>query len=176
MSQIKDIPNYPGYKVDDIGNVYSYRKPFGTGKWIESDIPKILKPGFTEPGRGRVVLMKDNQRKNWNVSTLVMLAFVGPRSKGMFVCHNDGNPNNNKLENLRYDTPINNSADRKLHGTNYGAKGIHHGIAKLNNQKVKLARLLFKEFNWSLNKIKALWGISSGAMYAVLKNITWKHI
>lgn len=53
--------------------------------------------------------------------SLVMEAFVGPRPEGMQVCHNDGNRENNRLSNLRYDTPSANAADRYLHGTMHQA-------------------------------------------------------
>ena len=164
------------YKVDSLGSVYSYRKPYGPGRWIESETPKKLRPCIDKNGQPRVILMKDGKRKNMCVSYLVISTFLGDRPDGMFVCHNNGIPGDNRIGNLRYDTPLNNSADRKNHNTSFGAKGENHGIAKLNDQKVKLARLLFTQFGWGNKKICSLLGVSAGAMYAVLKNITWKHI
>lgn len=37
----------------------------------------------------------------------------------MECCHNDGNPSNNIVENLRWDTHSGNMMDRTLHGTHY---------------------------------------------------------
>lgn len=41
----------------------------------------------------------------------VAYTFLGPRPAGLDVCHNDGNPKNNSVENLRYDTRTNNNLD-----------------------------------------------------------------
>jgi hypothetical protein len=35
----------------------------------------------------------------------------------MQCCHTNGKASDNRLENLRWDTPANNVADRKKHGT-----------------------------------------------------------
>jgi Pyruvate/2-oxoacid:ferredoxin oxidoreductase delta subunit len=40
----------------------------------------------------------------------------------MHVCHKDGNPVNNRLGNLRYDTPAGNSQDAMKHGTHVGVR------------------------------------------------------
>ena len=52
-----------------------------------------------------------------------MLCFVGEPPKGYVVCHNDGNPFNNSLGNLRYDTHLENTIDQFRHGT-CGLKGL----------------------------------------------------
>ena len=48
---------------------------------------------------------------------VVLTAFVGPRPVGTEVCHRDGNPANNRLGNLRWDTRKANHADAIRHGT-----------------------------------------------------------
>lgn len=63
---------------------------------------------------------------------LVLAAFVGECPKGYQACHNDGNPHNNKLSNLRWDTPSNNSKDKIKHGTN-GA-GELNSMSKISNE------------------------------------------
>lgn len=60
-------------------------------------------------GRGRA-------HRQIGVHVLVLEAFVGPRPDGMEGCHNDGDPSNNRLSNLRWDTPLANWSDRRKHG------------------------------------------------------------
>lgn len=50
-------------------------------------------------------------RKTKNVHVLVAEAFLGQRPDGMHVCHGDGDKTNNRLDNLRYDTPKSNWED-----------------------------------------------------------------
>ena len=50
------------------------------------------------------------------VHSLVMEAFVGPYPDGMLVRHINGDPSDNRLGNLAYGTPAENSADMVRHG------------------------------------------------------------
>ena len=43
---------------------------------------------------------------------LVLEAFVGPRPRGQMCCHADDNPDNNRLDNLRWGTSRENQQDR----------------------------------------------------------------
>jgi hypothetical protein len=72
---------------------------------------------------------------------LLALAFLGePPSARHQVAHNDGNPRNNHLSNLRWATPSENSMDRRLHGTVPDRKGERHPMVKLNDQLVSKLR------------------------------------
>lgn len=51
------------------------------------------------------------------VHRLVMQSFVGECPSGMEVCHNNGDPTDNRVDNLRYDTHSSNVSDRRAHGT-----------------------------------------------------------
>ena len=109
----KPIPNYPGYEVSNTGKVRSYRKREKGRGWFIADEPqRILSPHKCN-GYPFVMLAKNDPQR---IHRLVMLAFVGPCPDGMEVCHNDGDPRNNNLDNLRYDTRKENSRDIYFHG------------------------------------------------------------
>ncbi len=55
----------------------------------------------------------------------VLLAFVGPCPEGMEACHNNGDPLDNRVENLRWDTRSNNTLDKVAHGTHPMASKTH---------------------------------------------------
>ena len=110
----KDIPGYEDrYQVSNLGRVRSLphkvrgRCPSGTEFWRVSP-GKMLRPGRMPSGHLSVSLGRHN---SLCVHYLVLLAFVGPRPDGYDVCHIDGNPENNTLENLRYDTRTENILD-----------------------------------------------------------------
>jgi hypothetical protein len=56
------------------------------------------------------------QLRNCKVHHLVLEAFVGPRPPGAVCCHKNDIPNDNRLENLRWDTPRANVEDKMRNG------------------------------------------------------------
>lgn len=59
------------------------------------------------------------------VHRLVLEAFVGPCPPGMEACHWNGIPGDNRLHNLRWDTPSANNADILRLGRHYETKKTH---------------------------------------------------
>lgn len=53
------------------------------------------------------------QRRNAKVHHLVLEAFVGPRPEGMECCHANDIAGDNRVQNLRWDTPAANTDDRR---------------------------------------------------------------
>ncbi|UOE45960.1 NUMOD4 motif-containing HNH endonuclease [Agromyces larvae] len=78
-----------------------------------------LRPSTLNGGHQMVRLALDGNQKPALVHRLVLEAFVGPAPEGTEGCHNDGNPANNRLENLRWDTPSANHRDKREHGTDH---------------------------------------------------------
>jgi hypothetical protein len=107
------IPGWPAYEVSDQGRVRSYYR-FDRGRYDLAAIPQRFVRSRKGHG-GYPILGLYNHARQWTVRLhkLVMLAFIGPCPDGMEVCHNDGNPQNNRLDNLRYDTHAGNCADPK---------------------------------------------------------------
>lgn len=75
----------------------------------------VLRPGTTKSGHQLVVLKRGSGGQY--VHSLVLAAFVGPRPDGSECCHGDGDPTNNRVENLRWDTRLANVQDMIRHGT-----------------------------------------------------------
>jgi hypothetical protein len=108
MKQIKD---YPEYKVDVDGTVISYKH----GK------TRVLKPQLVSQSEKKylaVGLFNEHNRRNkigmkvpkfQYVHRLVYEAYMGEIPENLEVDHIDENPHNNHLENLRLVTPKQNS-------------------------------------------------------------------
>lgn len=88
--------------------------------------------------RGKILAMHVNRNGYLQTSTrvngkpfermvhrLVLAAFTGEFPEGMQVCHNDGNPQNNRIENLRWGTYSDNVHDRIKHGTHNQLSKTH---------------------------------------------------
>ena len=107
-----DIPGEPGYKANMEGQLLS----------LKGTEPKILSPKIdSKTGYLPVELYQNGQVKYCAVHQLVALAFLGPRPPGLQVCHNDSNKLNNRVGNLRYDTPESNTRDSVVRGTHVSA-------------------------------------------------------
>ena len=110
----KDIPGYEGrYQASTAGRIRSVDhrvRVVAHGTEATRLVRgRILRPGGRKDGHLSVVL--GHKAHGSQVHQLVMLTFVGPAPEGCEVCHNDGNPANNALENLRYDTRSENIRD-----------------------------------------------------------------
>jgi hypothetical protein len=79
------------------------------------------------PTQGRVfaLLYRCGRLTRLPIHVVVLEAFVGPRPLGMVACHNDGDPQNNALSNLRWDTQGSNNLDAVKHGTHVQARKTH---------------------------------------------------
>ena len=84
---------------------------------------RVLKLATSPTGHLKVNLGLDNPAKL--VHRIVLEAFVGPAPEKHECCHRDGNPANNHLENLRWDTRAENNFDRVRHGTHNNASKTH---------------------------------------------------
>lgn len=127
----RPVVGYEGqYEVSNHGRVKSLSRKVWNGRSFRSYGGRLKTLNKYTPPKGTqrnvtadnvhlyVKLHKDGKQKTAYVHTLVLEAFVGPKPPGMECCHNNGEAQDNRLENLRWDTPTSNSADMILHGTN----------------------------------------------------------
>lgn len=104
------VVGYVGlYEVSNLGRVRSLPRRDAQGNWRRLRVHKPTRmDAWGHPG---VKLRKDGLISSRYVHQLVLEAFVGPRPDGMFACHWNDVPDDNRLENLRWATPRENRAD-----------------------------------------------------------------
>lgn len=136
---MKRIKDFEDYLVDSEGNVY--REVKGKVKQIKGTV--------TSQGYRGVTLSKYSKPHLKTVHRLVLETYVGECPKGEEACHYDGNPLNNTLSNLRWDTVSNNARDRIRHIRERFGKEIR-GLSPVcwpplpgGEDTVKLANSLF---------------------------------
>jgi hypothetical protein len=113
----KPIPGHDGYEASDLGRVRS----------VDREVVQLSRNGhqYRRMIKGRVLKLcrhRDGHMQtqlgrgfgNRFVHKLVLLAFKGEPQAGHESCHNDSDPANNVLGNLRYGTRSSNLADRRL--------------------------------------------------------------
>lgn len=119
----KPIPGYEGrYEVSDLGHVRSLPQITSDGRRLGS---RVLRGRPQSSGHLSVPLTLDGTCRNALVHRLVLIAFVGPPPLGMHALHFDGDPANNRLSNLRWGTPTENSLDAVKHGVHPQARKTH---------------------------------------------------
>ena len=115
--QWKSIEGFPRYEVSNQGRVRSWAVK-GRGKTDKlADKPKILTQSLLDSHYPRVNICNENGMTTALVQVLVLEAFSTKRPEGMVARHLNGDPLDNRLENLVWGTPKENTADRYLHGT-----------------------------------------------------------
>lgn len=123
----RPVVGVDGYEVSDQGRVRSLDRTldlFIYGKWTKRTYKgRVLRP-FKGDAYGHQVVSFGHRNRHY-VHTIVLTAFVGPRPAGAEACHGDGDPHNNRLENLRWDTASSNQRDRLVHGTHHYARRTH---------------------------------------------------
>jgi hypothetical protein len=172
---MKPIPNFTGYFADENSNIFSM-KPHGgnCGKGAKPPSePRRLKPTKDTGGYFLVRLYRDGKQFNRKVARLMLETFVGPRPEGMEACHNNGIRTDDRCENLRWDTPKNNHADKKLHGTL--ANGEKNGLSKLNETQVRVIRRCC-ELGMAQRETAKIFGVCQPTIGSIVRRETWKHI
>ena len=172
------VKGYEGiYEVSTFGRVKSlYRKvDSSTAKTRRTTTFKerILSTREGDNGCLRVSLYSNGVPTTFSVHKLVTDAFLGPMPDGMERCHNDGNNKNNRLSNLRYDTPKNNNADKRKHGTHL--QGSKIPCAKLDESKV--AYILAEHAKGRTQRSFAeQFGVCHHTISKVISRERWAHV
>jgi hypothetical protein len=120
------VPQYEStYEVSDLGRVRSLdrvvvcRNRIGFGFHERRYPTRLLKVSPDDNGYPRVSLTVSGRVQRRHVHRLVLGVFVGPAPEGHEGCHRDGNPENNRLDNLYWGTPSENQYDKVRHGRHH---------------------------------------------------------
>lgn len=142
---------------------------YENGEIFNCKTKKYLKPFKSKTGYLQVTL----QSKTYYMHRLVCEAFHGECPDKMVCCHNDGNPLNNHSSNLRWDTQLSNSNDKKKHGTWICGSVTYN--AKLNESDVTKIRELYKN---GLTQVALAnrFNVSQSIIHKVVTRQTWVHI
>jgi hypothetical protein len=122
MEKWRTIEGFPDYEISSEGRVRSWKRR--ERKWRNPcdgrrDEPMILKGTIHPLGYIGFILRKEPGGKPYRRTAhrLVAIAFL-PNPGGLRdVAHNDGNPANNQVDNLRWSTHRDNQMDMRRHGT-----------------------------------------------------------
>ena len=161
----RDIPGYEGaYQVSSLGRVRSLPRMisvYDSVRRISYARPcpgKILRQAVCDKA-GHVSVHLGKYCRGIPVHQLVMLAFQGPPPPGMEAMHLNGNPVDNRPENLQYGTHSQNMIDMYRHGK---------GPLKLTPEEVRQIRFGLA-CGWSPKELAAVYGVSGTCIRRIQK-------
>jgi hypothetical protein len=164
------VEGFDFYCVNADGSVLSCRTR--GGKFIPW---KAMTPHLDKEKHGRlfVSFRKGGKLHPKSIHRLVLETFRGPCPEGLEACHNDGNPLNNNLNNLRWDTHSSNMADRDKHGRTL--IGVRNPSARLTEGSVREIRKLYRE-GMQQKDIAPIYGVSKQCVQTVCSRTNWTSV
>ncbi|MGH3475296.1 MAG: NUMOD4 motif-containing HNH endonuclease [Nocardioidaceae bacterium] len=163
VEQWAPVPEDPRYEVSDQGRVRSWAVRGNSG--ARADRPALLKPGASHGYR--FVRLGGGPRTCRSIHRLVLIAFVGEAPEGCVACHNNGDRADNRLSNLRWDTPEANCADEVEHGTSN--RGEANCTAKLSETDVYAIRASSER----TGLLATRYGVTTGTIRHIKRRHTW---
>lgn len=180
MEKWKDIPGWEGrYQVSDMGRVKVLARTFKAknrwGEMIRHNPEKLLSLRVAKGAHYPSVGCNWGGRKErFLVHRLVCEVFNGPCPSPHHHCaHSDGNPLNNRADNLRWATPKENAEDTRKHGNM--RLGERCNWSKLTAEQVLEIRRRAAGGD-TFEALGREFGVSGVAISKIVKRENWRHI
>lgn len=165
------------YEVSDHGRVKSLPRRVKTTRNNQGWFPlrgRIIRPfKHVKGGHLMASISRDGEIVRRMVHHLVLEAFVGLAPEGHECDHIDFNPENNRVENLRWVTHTENIRHTARAGR--GSRGESNRKSKLTENDIRSIRLRYIE-GFKRADIAATFHVSYDTIWKVATRKTWKHV
>lgn len=164
---MKTVVGFPSYCVTKQGHIWSTK----SGKWLRPYVHK-------HNGCLLVSLSKNGRLFRRTVHRLVLDAFVSKRPRGKECRHLNGDPKDNRLENLKWGTHRQNIQDAIKHGTHQclNQNGERNSNTKLTGQNVKTIICMYKTKQFTQQNIAGIFQVSNATISRIVNKVSWRHI
>lgn len=155
--EIRPVAGFPNYMVTDTGEVIT----------LHGAKPRLLAQSTDGKGYRAVSLRHNRKGRSFRVHRIVAEAFIPNPSNFPVVRHKDGNPANNRKENLEWGTFLENEQDKRRHGTwDLRRNG------KLTLEDRQVIRSLSDE-GWSQKALAQFFDVSRPTITRLLNGTIW---
>lgn len=171
--KLRMVPGFDGkYAAGSDGRIYCYStarvnarkpRPFQLAEFHNSDdYPSVQ-------------VIEQSRKRTKAIHLLVCLAWHGAKPTPVHeVRHLDGRRINSMPTNLCWGTQAENEADKKRHGT--AVLGSRHGVAKLNEEAVRILRIAIPQGLWNPVDAAKVFGVDPSVIRAVTAGKSWRHV
>ncbi len=176
--EYREVTGFPGYRVGSDGSVWSrikgggyYHRTVIAGEWRRMRDYRGWNAHYY-----RTCLTNNYKRYYVHINVLVLECFVGPRPPGMVCRHLNGDSRDNRLENLAWGTPKENTMDMFRHGR--AGIGMKCSSSKLTDSKVRMIRRLCAR-GVSNREVAGRFGIHPETVNRILRRDRtggWSHV
>lgn len=157
----KEVVGYEGlYQVSSDGRVRNTK-----GLILKAILEK--KGGYLKVG-----LTKNKKVRQFFIHVLVLTAFDKPKPPGLQCRHRNGDPADNRFENLKWGTALENGLDKRLHGK---GRGCNQHLNKLTIEQVREIKMAL-ESNEKVSLLSAKYGVSRGQIYNIKNGLSWGYL
>ena len=169
--KLKQIPGFPNYFISKCGKVWSKPRYKVKGGWLK---PQKLNQGHLQVGlgcNGKII--------HQQIHRLVLTTHKGKCPAGMEACHRDGDPTNNQLNNLRWDTHKSNYLDMVRHGiassppVNRGELNNHN---KLSEEQVKLIFHSYHDGIYNSRELAEYFNVDRTTISKIITKKNWSWL
>lgn len=145
------------------------------GKTHLKTIPGIImKPLLNKRGKGYFKVNLTRPSRLLSIHQLVAKEFIHNPENKPFINHIDGNPKNNRVDNLEWCT----AKENAIHASKNGLlpRGEGHGNSKLTRDQVLDIRSSYKPRKVTQQMLADKYGVTKTLIRYVLQRKIWKHI
>lgn len=169
--EYREIPGTDGaYRVGSDGTVWTRKN------WLHGLLRtwRLMRLITTASGHFVVELSYNGKRKMQLVHRLVLESFVGPCPLGMETRHLNGNPKDNNIANIKWDTRSENTKDRtRLNtGGDYGDR--HHNAVLTTALVTELRRRVAA--GETCSQLAKETGIRKHTIYLAISGRSWSYL
>jgi len=167
----KQVDGFPAYRVSDNGDIETSWQWGAFYAGMESEKKwKLIPIKFNKKGYCQLNLRDVcGKGRRTHLHRIIAETFISqPPFKNACVRHIDGNPKNNKANNLAWGTYLDNENDKIRHGTH----GLRITNSKLTSDSIALANRM-REEGKTISEIAKYIGVSHPTISRLFSGKTW---